>query len=118
VDNDYPEKFATPHNRRPLVRVPIYHDNEKVYLEIQYCPETEYLNVIKVQPQMKEGTKYYAMLVEMAYDLTAQLQSYSDVAEALSILSKRSLRKSDGSPITVRGAILDKLLKDPNLETA
>ena len=65
---------------------------------------------------MKDGTVHYSMLVEVGYDITAQLQSYESVAEGLQHMSKRSLRQSDGSPITVRGAVLDKLLNDPNLE--
>ena len=56
------------------------------------------------------------MLVEVGYDITAQLQSYGDIADGLQQMSKRSLRKSDGTPITIRGAVLDKLIEDPNLE--
>ncbi len=116
MTNKYPEMYASPHNRRPCVRVPLYHDNQKVYLEVQYCPETKDINVIKIHPQMKDGTVHYSMLVEVGYDLTAQLQSYESVGEGLQRLQKRTLRKSDGTPITVRGAVLDKLINDPHLE--
>lgn len=114
--NNYPEQYASPHGRRPCVRVPLYHDNQKIYLEVQYCPETLAINVVKLHPQMKDGTVHYSMLVEVGYDITAQLQSYGDIAEGLQQMSKRSLRKSDGTPITIRGAVLDKLINDPNLE--
>ena len=54
--NKYPEMYASTHDRRPCVRRPFYHNNQKIYLEVQYCPDTGNMNVIKIHPEMKDGT--------------------------------------------------------------
>lgn len=113
--NKYPEMYASQHNRRPCVRRPFYHNNQKIYLEVQYCPDTGNMNVIKIHPEMKDGTEYYSILVELGRDLTGQLQSHDTIEEALEKLGSRSMRRADGTPITFRGAILDKLIADPDL---
>tara|TARA_B100001063_G_scaffold247215_1_gene291340 strand:+ start:3954 stop:4307 length:354 start_codon:yes stop_codon:yes gene_type:complete len=116
MSNSNPEQFEIKSNRRQCCRVPLYHNNQKIYLEIQLDPETGELRVVKPWPEMKEGTELYSTIVEAGFDITAQLDSYPDPLQALSVLRERTLRRGDGTPITVRGAIIDRLFEDPYLE--
>ena len=116
MSNSNPEQFEIKATRRPLVRQPLYHNGQKIYLEIQLDPETAELRVVKPWPEMKEGTELYSMIVEAGFDITAQLDSYPDPMEALAVLKSRTMRRADGTPITIRGAIIDYLNKDPYLD--
>ena len=116
MSNSSPEQFEIKANRRPGKRKPFYHDNQKTYVEIEVDPETAEIRVVNFWPTTKEGTVLYSMLIECGYDLSAILSSWPDPMDGLAVLKSRCLRRGDGSPITLRGAVIDHLNKDPFLE--
>tara|TARA_R100000541_G_scaffold9610_1_gene17331 strand:- start:4649 stop:5002 length:354 start_codon:yes stop_codon:yes gene_type:complete len=116
MNNSSPEQFEIKANRRPGKRKPFYHDNQKTYVEVEVDPDTGDVRVINFWPTTKEGTTLYSMLIEVGYDLTAQLSSWPDPMDALAVLKTRCLRRADGSPVTLRGKVIDALYSDPYLD--
>ena len=115
MSNSDPDMFDITDNKRPCITVKFIYNNISMYLNAQYDRSGD-LRVIRLFPKLKYGTDMHEMLKELSDDITFRLQCYSNPGDALARMKSSVLRRGDGTPTTIRGAIVDRLFEDPYLE--
>jgi len=115
MSNNDPDMFDITDNKRPCITVKFIYNNISMYLNAQYDRSGD-LRVIRLFPKLKYGTDMHEMLKELSDDITFRLQCYSNPGDALAKMRSGVLRRVDGMPTTIRGAIVDRLFEDPYLE--
>ena len=115
MSNSEPDMFEIDENRRAGVTVRFVYNNVSTHLNAQYDKNGN-LRVIKLFPKLKYGTDYLELLKEVSEDLTFRLQCYKEPGDALARMQSSVRRKQDGTPTTIRGAVIDRLFRDPYLE--
>tara|TARA_R110001606_G_scaffold268307_1_gene417008 strand:+ start:69 stop:419 length:351 start_codon:yes stop_codon:yes gene_type:complete len=115
MSNSEPDMFEIAENKRQGITIKFIYNNISCYLNAQYDNDWN-LRVVRLFPKLKYGTDMHEMLKELSDDLTFRLQCYKEPGDALARMKSSVLRRGDGTPTTIRGAIIDRLFEDPYLE--
>jgi|TARA_B100001094_G_scaffold115503_1_gene111445 hypothetical protein len=103
-------------NRRPGVTRKYEMDNHKFYVNIGYNPEDMTPRVVRIWSDMKQGTTFSDMLIDLSDDITERLQIRKDLDRTLERMAKAAPRRSTGEPTTIQGLVIDELIKSYYLE--
>ena len=103
-------------NRRPGVTRKYEMDNHKFYVNIGYDPKDMLPRVVRIWSDMKQGTTFSDMLIDLSDDITERLQIRKDLDRTLERMAKAAPRRSTGEPTTIQGLVIDELIKSYYLE--
>ena len=103
-------------NRRPGVTRKYEMDNHKCYVNIGYNPEDMTPRVVRIWSDMKQGTTFSDMLIDLSDDITERLQIRKDLDRTLERMAKAAPRRSTGEPTTIQRLVIDELIKSYYLE--
>ena len=111
-----PIMYEPLNNRRPGVTRKYEMDNHKFYVNIGYNPEDMTPRVVRIWSDMKQGTTFSDMLIDLSDDITERLQIRKDLDRTLQRMAKAAPRRSTGEPPTIQGLVIDELIKSYYLE--
>ena len=103
-------------NSRPGVTRKYEMDNHKFYVNIGYNPKDMTPRVVRIWSDMKQGTTFSDMLIDLSDDITERLQIRKDLDRTLQRMAKAAPRRSTGEPTTIQGLVIDELIKSYYLE--
>jgi len=110
-----PTMYEPMNNRRYGVTKKYHHNNKKHYVNVQY--DTKALpRVVRIFSDSKYGTEYADMCIDLSHDITERLQTYGNPETSLKRMASQTPRKSTGEPTTIKGLIVDELIKSYYLE--
>ena len=111
-----PIMYEPLNNRRPGVTRKYEMDSHKFYVNIGYNPEDMTPRVVRIWSDMKQGTTFSDMLIDLSDDITERLQIRKDLDKTLERMAKAAPRRSTGEPTTIQGLVVDELIKSYYLE--
>ena len=111
-----PIMYEPLNNRRPGVTRKYEMDNNKFYVNIGYNSEDMTPRVVRIWSDMKQGTTFSDMLIDLSDDITERLQIRKDLDRTLERMAKAAPRRSTGEPTTIQGLVVDELIKSYYLE--
>ena len=103
-------------NRRPGITRKYIMDNHNFYVNIGYDPKDMLPRVVRIWSDMKQGTTFSDMLIDLSDDITERLQLRKDLNRSLDRMAKAAPRRSTGEPTTIQGLVIDELIKSYYLE--
>ena len=103
-------------NRRPGVTRKYEMDNHKFYVNIGYDPKDMLPRVVRIWSDMKQGTTFSDMLIDLSDDITERLQIRKNLDRSLERMASAAPRRGDGTASTIQGLIVDELLKSYYLD--
>ena len=101
--------------RRMGVTKKYNHNNKKHYVNVQYDNQA-LPRVVRIFSDSKYGTEYADMCIDLSHDITERLQTYGNPKKSLQRMAAQTPRRSTGEPTTIKGLIVDELLKSFYLE--
>jgi len=111
-----PIMYEPESNRRPGVTRKYEFDNHKFYVNIGYDPKDMLPRVVRIWSDMKQGTTFSDMLIDLSNDITERLQIRKNLDKSLERMATAAPRRGDGSASTIQGLIVDELLKSYYLD--
>ena len=111
-----PIMYEPESNRRPGVTRKYEFDNHKFYVNIGYDPKDMLPRVVRIWSDMKQGTTFSDMLIDLSNDITERLQIRKNLDKSLERMATAAPRRVDGSASTIQGLIVDELLKSYYLD--
>jgi len=110
-----PIMYEPESNRRIGVTRKYIHNNKKFYLNVQYDNEA-LPRVVRVFTESKWGTEYADICMDCSDDVTYRLQTYRNPKGSLEKMATEVPRRSTGEPTTIKGLIVDELIKSYYLD--
>ena len=101
--------------RRMGVTKKYNHNNKKHYVNVQYDHQA-LPRVVRIFSDSKYGTEYADMCIDLSHDITERLQTYGNPEKSLQRMAAETPRRSTGEATTIKGLIVDELLKSFYLE--
>jgi len=111
-----PIMYEPESNRRPGITRKYIMDNHNFYVNIGYDPKDMLPRVVRIWSDMKQGTTFSDMLIDLSDDITERLQLRKDLDRSLDRMAKAAPRRSTGEPTTIQGLVIDELIKSYYLE--
>lgn len=111
-----PIMYEPESNRRPGVTRKYEMDNHKFYVNIGYDPKDMMPRVVRIWSDMKVGTVFSDMLIDLSDDITERLQIRKNLDKSLERMATAAPRRGDGTPSTIQGLVVDELIKSYYLE--
>ena len=90
-------------------------DNNKFYVNVQY-DNLMLPRVVKIFSDMKSGTQFHDMCIDLSLNITERLQTRKNPQRALEVMASAAPRRSAGTASTIQGIIVDELIKSYYLE--
>ena len=103
-------------NRRPGVTRKYEMDNHKFYVNIGYDPKDMLPRVVRIWSDMKQGTTFSDMLIDLSDDITERLQLRKNLDKSLQRMAAAAPHRGDGTASTIQGLVIDELIKSYYLE--
>ncbi|BAQ89467.1 hypothetical protein [uncultured Mediterranean phage uvMED] len=114
--SEEPIMYEPESNRRPGITRKYIMDNHNFYVNIGYDPKDMLPRVVRIWSDMKQGTTFSDMLIDLSDDITERLQLRKDLDRSLDRMAKAAPRRSTGEPTTIQGLVIDELIKSYYLE--
>ena len=111
-----PIMYEPESNRRPGVTRKYEFDNHKFYVNIGYDPKDMLPRVVRIWSDMKQGTTFSDMLIDLSDDITERLQIRKNLDKSLERMAAAAPRRGDGTASTIQGLVVDELIKSYYLE--
>ena len=107
--------YEPTNNRRMGVTRRYDLDNNKFYVNVQY-DNLMLPRVVKIFSDMKSGTQFSDMCIDLSLNITERLQTRKNPKKALEVMASAAPRRADGTASTIQGLIVDELIKSYYLE--
>ena len=111
-----PIMYEPESNRRPGITRKYIMDNHNFYVNIGYDPKDMLPRVVRIWSDMKQGTTFSDMLIDLSDDITERLQIRKNLDKSLERMATAAPRRGDGTASTIQGLVVDELIKSYYLE--